>query len=153
MCDICVSPLVNDLNRKRNWRPDRVINWAKRRGLNITEEQLAKHFAELATKSNISKPSEDIFADRKNEPQKSISTRESPSITVPDLPDQSDNLFLNEIVKRAFADLLEGKFELKLEHGFKAIEIKQKLTEKNEVEDKLLELLNEIRRQELGNPT
>ena len=49
-----------------------------------------------------------------------------------------------------FQSLVAGHFDLKLEHGFKAIELKQKIVENTNVENRLLELLNEIRSQELA---
>jgi hypothetical protein len=160
MCDICASPLLDELNKKRNWHPDRVIKWAGRRGLEITEPQLKAHFAEhLPQPSNNGHhpKTRQCKTSTKNNPDKECQTKPNDDITspsqdtaVPDTFNRMDNLFLDEIVKRVFDNLVEGNFELKLEHGFKAIEIKQKLADKADNENMLLELLNEIRKQELS---
>lgn len=62
----------------------------------------------------------------------------------------SDGKLLDEVISRVHRAITSGELELKIEHAFKAIEIKQKLAENGQVENLLLELLNEIRRQELG---
>lgn len=62
----------------------------------------------------------------------------------------SDGKLLDEVISRVHQAITSGELELKIEHAFKAIEIKQKLAENGQVENLLLELLNEIRRQELG---
>ena len=160
MCDIYASTLLNELNKKRNWRPDRVIKWAGRRGLDITEPQLKAHFEEhLPLVSNNEKrpKTSPCNSSTKNNLNKERQTKPNDEFTPPSLDtsvpgafNQMDNLFLDEIVKRVFDNLVEGNFELKLEHGFKAIEIKQKLADKADTENMLLELLNEIRKQELS---
>jgi hypothetical protein len=146
MCDICASGLVEELNKKRNWRPDRVIKWAGRRGLSITESELQAHFAE-----HLPKPEKQVKAKsiHKSKPETESPSSAPAVVITPVILEQADNRFLDEIVKRVFNDLIEGKFELKLEHGFKAIEIKQKLADKADTENMLMELLNEIRNQEL----
>jgi hypothetical protein len=157
MCDICASPLLDELNKKRNWRPDRVIKWAGRRGLEITEPQLKAHFEEHQPQSSNNgkrpktRPCKLSHQNRPSDDKPNADiTSLSPNTSVPNAFNQTDNLFLDEIVKRVFDDLVEGNFELKLEHGFKAIEIKQKLADKADTENMLLELLNEIRKQELS---
>ncbi len=66
---------------------------------------------------------------------------------------ECDRRFLNDVIQRVHLAISAGDLELKTEHAFKAIEIKQKISENSHVENLLLELLNEIRRQELGRPT
>ncbi len=140
MCDICSSDLLSEINKKRNWRPDRVVNWANRRGLKITEDDLSNHFAEHAPKSE-KKP-------KKKSPKKTVSDKKNGLAIKTEA--NADSAFLDEVVRRVFEELAESKYSLKLEHGFKAIEIKQKIADKTDVENLLLELLNEIRQQELA---
>lgn len=148
MCEICASGLLAELDKIRNRRPHRVIIWAKRRGLNITEQQLETHFSEHApamqpSYKTASPASPDIQRpEMKNQP-------EITALEKTEAANHSDNQFLDEVVRRVFDDLVNGKFELKIEHGFKAIEIRQKVEDKTDSERLLLELLNEIRTQEL----
>lgn len=155
MCDICSSELLGELNKKRNWRPDRVIKWAGRRGLSITADDLATHFKKhvepISKKQNKQenageKSPKSICQDASSlNPDTGTGAKQ---ISIESIS-QSDNQFLDEVVKRVYAELTGGKFDLKLEHGFKAIEIRQKLDDKSDTERLLLELLNEIRVQEL----
>ena len=139
MCNICGSELVGEINKKRNWRPDRVISWARRRGLNIDQGQLSEHFQSHLPPEQISK--------KKKSAGKLKSAAKPGSLL---LENSSDTALLDEVVRQVYENLSEGKFDLKLEHGFKAIEIKQKVAEKTDVENLLLELLSEIRQQELA---
>jgi hypothetical protein len=158
MCDICSSGLLDEINRKRNWRPDRLIKWAGKRGLSIKSDQLAEHFdkhlksapADIGTKvkkavknktSTSIKKQKTIIQKTDNQPGRTA----TPLQTCP-----ADDRFLNEIIGRVFQDLIDNKYDLKIEYGFKAIELKQKISETTNVETRLLELLNEIRGQELA---
>jgi hypothetical protein len=62
----------------------------------------------------------------------------------------TDEQFLNLIIQRINDGVIGKQIDLKVEHAFKAIEIKQKLAESGNVENLLLDLLNEIRKQELS---
>jgi hypothetical protein len=150
MCEICASNLLDDLNKKRNWRPDRVIKWASRRGLEITERELKQHFAEhtAKTKSKRSNGSPEKI-EKKASGHRHKGDIEGAARGV-ESSNRASGKFLSEVVSRVFDNLLEDKFDLKLEHGFKAIEIQQKIEDKSDVENMLLELLNEIRQQELS---
>ncbi len=64
-----------------------------------------------------------------------------------------DRCFLDDIITRVHRAISTGDLELKTEHAFKAIELKQKISENSQVENLLLDLLNEIRRQELMRST
>ncbi|MCP4582253.1 MAG: hypothetical protein GY839_11610 [candidate division Zixibacteria bacterium] len=161
MCDICQSGLLDELNKKRNWRPDRVIKWAGRRGLKIDQKQLEKHFNihlnSVSKNKNIKvKKTVKVKEESGKAARTVISGKEQPSIIEHDTSitpvHPADDQFLNEVIGRVFQNLTGGKFELKLEHGFKAIEIKQKISDTTNVENLLLELLNEIRTQELAAP-
>ena len=61
----------------------------------------------------------------------------------------TDLLFLDSIRDALYEMLASGAIELKLDSGFKAIELKHKISEHSRTEDLFLELLNELRSQEL----
>lgn len=159
MCSICASKFRDDLDKKINWRPDRVVKWANKRGLKIDEKQLESHFTEhtnpIPAKTKAKRP-----VVKKEKAVESNVKNKTSSDTKPDEPAKprdddcqsslTDNQFLNEVVGRVFDNLAAGEFNLKIEHGFKAIELKQKLSENTNVESLLLELMNEIRTQELA---
>jgi len=158
MCDICTSGLLDEINRKRNWRPDRLIRWADKRGLNIKSDQLAEHFdnhlkAAVIDNTNKARQANKRKTARPEVDQKQpgfIIENKPGSITAPLQTRSADDQFLSEIIGRVFKGLIDNKFDLKIEYGFKAIEIKQKIAETTNVESMLLELLNEIRGQELS---
>ena len=62
----------------------------------------------------------------------------------------SDQLLLDTVRDRVYQMLLDGEIKLGLADGFKAIEIKNKIAEESQNEKLLLEILNEIRAEELG---
>jgi len=62
----------------------------------------------------------------------------------------NDEKFLDTIRNLVFQKLFAGEMELKLEYGFKAIELKQKIADGTQNEKLLLEILNEIRKEELA---
>jgi hypothetical protein len=61
----------------------------------------------------------------------------------------SDQLLLDTVRDKVYQKLLDGEIKLDLGDGFKAIEIKHKIGEESQTEKLLLEILNEIRSQEL----
>lgn len=144
-----------------------MIKWAGSRGLVVDEKQLKEHFnnhlepsveATPSPKGNTkskrrkrqAKKVDGSGKFKQNSHQKTSSTNAKVITTqVSEHQAQFDEKFLNEIISLVFQGLTEGEFDLKVEHGFKAIELKQKLAENSNVENLLLELLNEIRRQEL----
>jgi hypothetical protein len=145
-CVICASPLVEKLNAKKNWQTPRLLRWAELRDLNIDEKILAEHLKSHLN-DNGAKPARNQIG--KNRPE---------TITLEPAADKSaentnifssDEQLLNLIVQQIYLDLKDNKLDLKIEHAFKAIELKQKLVESGNVENLLLELLNEIRSQEL----
>jgi hypothetical protein len=145
MCDICASKLVDDINRKINWQPGRLVKWASRRGLHINRDQLQEHFTKHLNGSN---GSQDAGIAARNDLKKPGFKATEPSPPPLKLP--ADDRFLNEVVSQVFGGLISGAYELKLEHGFKAIELKQKISENINAEKLLLDLLNHIRSEELG---
>jgi len=158
MCDICTSGLLDEINRKRNWRPDRLIRWAGKRGLDIKSDQLTEHF-DKHLKAAVSDSAPKVKKANKRKTARSEVDKKQSGFKIGNKPGQftaplqtysADDQFLNEIIGRVFKDLIDNKFDLKIEYGFKAIEIKQKISETTNVEAMLLELLNEIRGQELS---
>ena len=61
----------------------------------------------------------------------------------------SDLEFLNAVRDKVYEKLKEGEFDLKIESAFKAIEIKNKISDESQNEKLLLEILAEIRTDEL----
>jgi hypothetical protein len=161
MCQICLSALLADLNKKINWRPDRVIKWAGRRGLKIDTDQLRLHFQKHLDSplpkdiGLISTPADTPTAPKTD---RAGNTKKTAVLTAKVMPNPvTDEEFLTRVIGDVYESLSAGQFELKLEYGFRAIELKQKIAESTNVENRLLELLNEIRTQELsasgGNPS
>lgn len=144
-CIICASPLVEKLNAKKNWQTPRILRWAELRDLNINESILAEHLG-----SHISDNGDSPV--KKKIKQKRVDTaaeQQPPPVVVSNEVISSDEQLLDLIIRQIYADLKSEKLDLKIEHAFKAIELKQKLSESGNVENLLLELLNEIRNQEL----
>ena len=159
MCEICSSSLLDDVNKKINWLPNRVVKWAGRRGLVISEKQLENHFEKHVNPATFikNKAGKTVQRKRKADPEMKIpfakpATHKEQPVFNPESSDKhnpTDDRFLAEVIGQVFGSLVEGNYALKIEHGFKAIELKQKLSENSNVETLLLDLLNEIRRQEL----
>jgi hypothetical protein len=62
----------------------------------------------------------------------------------------SDLLFLDTIRDALYEMLASGAIELKLDSGFKAIELKHKISDESQYEKLFLELINELRSQEIN---
>ena len=62
----------------------------------------------------------------------------------------TDELLLNAVRDAVYGKLTEGKLELEINSAFKAIELKYKIAEQSQSEKLMLEILDEIRGQELG---
>jgi hypothetical protein len=63
----------------------------------------------------------------------------------------SDQLVLDTVRDQVYQKLLDGEINLDIGACFKAIEIKHKIAEESQNEKLLLEILNEIRSEELAN--
>ena len=140
-CKICDSPIRTEIEKKDSvWKADRTIKWARENGLRLSRAMLSRHRADHI---------------RKNEPMgspKSITTNKVNNIskTIPAKNGQVDDLaFLDAVKERAYEKLLAGEFDLKIESAFKAIEIKHKISDESSNEKLLLEILSEIRADEL----
>jgi len=62
----------------------------------------------------------------------------------------TDQLLLDTVRDQVYEKLAAGEIELDIGDGFKAIEIKHKIAEESQNEKLLLEILNEIRSEELA---
>lgn len=146
VCRICESPLKAEIEKNDIvWNAERTVKWAKENGVRISKTMLARHRAEhVRTSDAIDEPT--------------ISAHDD---SAPDMPEKKPNLptapksvddmeFLDAVRDRAFEKLLAGEFELKLDAAFKAIEIKYKISEQSGSEKLLLEILSEIRADELS---
>ena len=138
-CQICISPLAPEIDLKKNWRTDRLVRWAQKRGLDCSLQEIEQHL-----KSHVNgqaKKADPNSNGKESSPEEKCQA----AVSVP-----CDEKFLNLIIDSVHQNVAANRVELKIEHAFKAIELKQKLAESGNVENMLLELLNEIRRQELG---
>jgi hypothetical protein len=142
-CPICASPLLERLNIKRNWQTPRLLRWAEIRDLEIDETILSTHL-QSHINGNGSEPTKTRVVKNRIKPEAVEEIPPKMQLTI-----STDEQLLNLIISRIYDNLKENQIELKVEHAFKAIEIKQKLAESGNVENLLLELLTEIRNQEL----
>jgi hypothetical protein len=62
----------------------------------------------------------------------------------------SDLEFLDTVKETVYKKLLDNELDLKIDSGFKAIELKNKISDTSENERLLLEILSEIRSEELS---
>jgi hypothetical protein len=62
----------------------------------------------------------------------------------------SDQEFLDTVKITVYKKLLDNELDLKIDSGFKAIELKNKISETSENERLLLEILSELRSEELS---
>ncbi len=146
-CTICESPLRTEIEKKDTaWKADRTIQWARKHGVRISRFSLARHRTNH-TPSSINtvkkKPSNKIV----EPPADKNRTRGATSISPGSV---SDLEFLNAVRDRVYEKLKEGEFDLKIESAFKAIEIKNKISDESQNEKLLLEILAEIRTEELS---
>ncbi|UCE65301.1 MAG: hypothetical protein JSU85_10545 [Candidatus Zixiibacteriota bacterium] len=76
----------------------------------------------------------------------------SPTVTVVAAPQKhvTDLEFLDTVKETVYKKLVDGELDLKIDSGFKAIELKNKISETSENERLLLEILSEIRSEELS---
>jgi len=163
-CSICVSPHRAEIEKKDiPGKSAEVISWARKQGVNISKFSLAKHRAnhmpgvsdDSADTAAKASPKRSAIRMAKSDKSQAIETK-SISAPVEIRPEKqsagniTDTLFLETVRDMVYQKLLSGEMELKLESGFKAIEIKNKISEESQSEKLLLEILNEIRAEELS---
>lgn len=141
-CKICESSIRTEIEKKDSvWKADRTIKWARENGLRLNRAMLSRHRADHLEESNRGKSLRPSAKGKKK-----IGLSE----TIPIENRQVDDLvFLDAIKERAYEKLLAGEFDLKIESAFKAIEIKHKISDESSNEKLLLEILSEIRADEL----
>jgi hypothetical protein len=176
-CPICESPLRTEIEEKdAAWKPMQTVQWARKKGLNISRFALVKHRVNHLKQSHngddapkigepIGPPSDNNAAPRserkllrraKETKAGSNSATNIDAVGAPDLPGNAaspvnDQLFLDTVRDMVYRQLLSGEMELKLDSAFKAIEIKHKIMEETQNEKLLLEILEEIRAEELAH--
>jgi len=178
-CAICASPLRQEIEKRDGIsRADETIQWAKKKGINISRFSLAKHRANHLKTTDVTPPDKPkqkpddpspgagVTASRDTQPRiTSLPNAETEAISVAALgPPKaiektssdnerhtpvSDELFLNTIRDRVYERLVKGELKLDIGDAFKAIDIKHKIAETSQNEKLLLEILSEIRREEL----
>lgn len=152
-CTICQSTLRAEIEgADSRLRPDKVIQWARQKGVNISRFSLAKHRANHIALKSESKPAQTSPQNPTNIIELPTEQTKSETPATPQKPQTlsvSDQHFLDTVRDMVFHKLLDGEIELKLDAAFKAIEIKHKIAEESQNERLLLEILNEIRSEEL----
>lgn len=140
-CKICDSPIRGEIENKDSaWKADRTIKWAREKGVRLNRTILARHRVDHIKKNEPRRSPKPTTIDKENNISKTIPTKNG----------QVDDLvFLDAIKERAYKKLLAGEFDLKIESAFKAIEIKYKISDESSNEKLLLEILSEIRADEL----
>lgn len=145
-CTICESPLRTEIEKKDTaWKADKTIRWARKHGLRISRFSLARHrtnHLSPAKNTGKKKPPDKII----QPPVKTKPAEENTSIGPNSV---SDLEFLDAIRDRVYEKLKRDEFDLKIESAFKAIEIKHKISDESQNEKLLLEILAEIRTDEL----
>jgi len=87
-----------------------------------------------------------------NKSEKEVTLEQNiPTVAAPVNPQKyvSDLEFLDTVKETVYKKLADGELDLKIDSGFKAIELKNKISETSENEKLLLEILSEIRSEEL----
>jgi hypothetical protein len=145
-CAICESPLRNEIDKKdETWKADRTIRWAKKHGVKINRTTLARHRADHNNARSAGKSKDKA----QSKLSKSKSAKPTASLSN-DLSVPTDMLFLDAVRDQVFKRLKNGDYDLKLESAFKAIEIKYRIADESRNEKLLLEILAEIRADELN---
>ena len=144
-CAICDSPLRTEIDKKdATLNADQTIRWAKEHGVKINRTTLARHRANHNNAHSAGK------AENKSRSRSSKSKAAKPTAEIPNNRSApTDLLFLDTVRDQVFKRLESGDYDLKLESAFKAIEIKYKIADESRNEKLLLEILAEIRADEL----
>ena len=79
-----------------------------------------------------------------------VTPRNKTVMSLPSGRHLSDLEFLDTVKETVYKKLLDNELDLKIDSGFKAIELKNKISETSENERLLLEILSEIRSEELN---
>jgi len=141
-CKICDSPLRSEIESKDTaWKADRTIKWARQKGVPINRAILARHRAGHVDKAE--------FNDSGKTPPPEIKQTDFTSKIAQDIIAADDTAFLDAVKDRVYQKLLAGELDLKIDSAFKAIEIKHKISDESSNEKLLLEILSEIRADEL----
>lgn len=145
-CAICESALRTEIDKKDlTWNADRTIQWARKRGVKISRTILARHRTD-----HNAKPANETEPGRISNEPPSKSAGKSPAEKILNtIEGPTDLLLLDTVRDEVFKKLKRGELDLKLDSAFKAIEIKHKIADESKNEKLLLEILAEIRADEL----
>lgn len=147
-CRICGSPFREEIEAKdAAWKADRTIRWAREKGVRINRVMLARHRSEHIGNSADKSYDPGVIELARHEAGKQSSHPVTGTKAVDDLE------FLDAVKDRVYIKLLAGEIDLKIDSAFKAIEIKNKISDESRNEKLLLEILSEIRADELARGT
>jgi hypothetical protein len=119
----------------------------------VTEpvKKLARRKAKSAAKKVVTRA-----RGKSTEGQLSVSEKESPAagchkVTLSQVAVSADELFLNAVRDRTLEKLDQGELDLKIADGLRAVELKNKICGGTDYQGVLKELLEEIRKEALGD--
>jgi len=145
-CAICQSSLKSEIEKRdTSSKADDTILWARKKGVKINRVSLARH-----RKNHLPENESKAKSNVKPKPMKQPNNKVSANNINPLVEDM---VFLEAIRDRVYEKLIAWEIDLKIDSGFKAIELKNRLSDISQNEKLLLEILNEIRVDELKNQT
>jgi len=146
-CAICVSPLRNEIEKRdSSMKADATIKWARKKGVRINRVSLARHRVNHTDNMEI----QSQLIGRKTKANRLAKPEINKPSVIASIHKVDDNTFLDAVRDRVYEKLIDGQIDLKIDSGFKAIELKNKLSDVSQNEKLLLEILNEIRTDELN---
>jgi hypothetical protein len=146
MCKICESPLKLEIEKKDSaWKADQTIKWARGKGIRINRTILARHRANHMNNDYALPDHQSVMPHPDAKARSGNKRRIAPAGEV-----AGDIEFLDAVTDKVHEKLRAGEFDLKIESAFKAIELKHKISDESRNEKLLLEILSEIRADELA---
>ncbi len=143
-CVICQSSFRKEIEKRHaELKSDQTIKWAKEQGIKLSKTLLAKHCKNHKQSKSVAKKAKSDNKPSSSRKTLAQKTTEESNVQVSDLE------FLDAVRDSVYRKLIDGGLELKIDSGFKAIELKNKLSDGSENENLLLKILSEIRKEEL----
>ena len=158
-CGICISPYRDEIERKaKKGKSANIISWAREHGVTISYNSLARHrenhMVELKPSNNGHKgKGKVILIEKESKKKRTAAMKNEGPKAEACLQPVTDELLLDAVRDAVYGKLREGALELEINSAFKAIELKYKIADQSQSEKLMLEILNEIRGQELGKAT
>jgi len=155
-CAICKSPFRDEIEKKdKKGKAAIVVNWARKRGISISYNSLARH---RQNHLNGGEPSGNgnngngdvILLEMPAKKKRAVVEADEEPKTGNKIEPVTDELLLDAVRDMVYGKLKKGELELEINSAFKAIEIKYKIQEQSQSEKLMLEILSEIRSQELS---